>query len=244
MRAMKSPVPLDLPPTSWSLLGVAASDGSDAAAAREAFIRRYYEPVSAYLAALSGNLDRAEDLTQSFFTTRILETSILPRADRSLGSFRCYLKRAIRNFFVDTVRREGRLKRGGDARAVSIEQAGDLVDPGGASEPERTFHSAWVRSLLREALAKVHDDCIAQGQASHFEIFVSRFLPAEGPIPSWAALGKAHGLVEKAARGRAETVARRLRRALRDMLNVELGSARAVDEELIIMRLLLSGGSR
>ncbi len=241
---MKSPVPLELPPTSWTMLGVAARDGPDAPAALDAFVQRYYEPVSAYLAALSGTPDRAEDLTQSFFASRILEGSILPRADRTMGSFRCYLKRAVRNFFVDTMRRERRLKRGGNAGALSMESVDDLVDPSEDSEPERTFHSAWVRSLLREALVRVRDACAAHGQASHFEIFAGRFLSEEDPVPSWAALGEAHGLDEKAARGRAETVARRFRRVLRELLRVELGSAQAVDEELAIMQVLLSGGER
>lgn len=244
MCAMKSSLPLELPPTSWSLLGVAASGGPDAAAARDAFVQRYYEPVSHYLAALSGTPDRAQDLTQSFFADRILAGSILSRADRSLGSFRCYLKRAVRNFFVDMMRREQRLKRGGAVGEMPLDSIGNLADARADSEPERTFHSAWVRSLLREALARVHDECIAHGQATHFEVFVSRFLSEEAPIPSWAALGETHGLDEKATRGRAETVARRFRRVIRELLRVELGSAQAVDEELAIMRVLLSGGDR
>ena len=241
MCAMKATLAVDLPPTSWTLLGAAADGSPGAAAARDAFVRRYYEPVAAYLAALSGSRDRAEDLTQSFFATRILEHSILPRADRSLGSFRCYLKRAIRNFYLDTVRREGRLKRGGDARAVPIDAMERIVDPAPGSQPERLFHAAWVRSLLRDALEKVGAECAAQGQASHFDIFVRRFVPEEDPAPSWADLGRAHGLDEKAARGRAETVGRRLRRVLRAMLSIELGSGEAIDEELCLMQVLLSG---
>lgn len=232
---MKSPMTVDLPPTSWSLLGAAVEEGSTAA--REAFVRRYYEPVFAYLAALSGDRDRAEDLTQAFFAARIFERSILPAADRSIGSFRCYLKRAVRNWFLDSVRRDGRLKRGGGARAVPIEDAGAIADA--RSEPDRMFHAAWVRSLLRDAMARVHADCIEAGQAPHFEMFVRRFLPEEAEPPSWAALGEAYGLDDKAARGRAETVARRLRRVLRDMLRIELGTG--VDEELAIMQMLLSG---
>ncbi|MEK7331436.1 MAG: hypothetical protein AAB113_11615, partial [Candidatus Eisenbacteria bacterium] len=176
--------------------------------------------------------------------SRILEGPILLRADRSLGSFRCYLKRTVRNFFFDAVRREQRLKRGGDAQAVPTDFVENLADAGVDSEPERTFHSAWVRSLLREALARVRDECIAHGQVSHLEIFVGRFLSETGPIPSWAALGEPRGLDEKATRGRAETVARHFRRVLRDLLRVELGSAQAVDEDLAIMQALLSGGER
>jgi DNA-directed RNA polymerase specialized sigma24 family protein len=226
------------------MLGVAARDGPDAPAARDAFARRYYEPVCDYLTALSGSRDAAADLTQAFFTSRVLEGPILLQADRSLGSFRCYLKRAVRNFFIDAVRREQRLKRGGDAHAVPLDSAENLADVGVDSDPERTFHSAWVRALLREALARVHDDCIAHGQVSHLEIFMGRFLSEAGPVPSWAALGDAHGLDEKATRGRAETVARRFRRVLRDLLRVELGSAQAVDEDLAILQALLSRGDR
>jgi RNA polymerase sigma factor (sigma-70 family) len=239
---MHRPAPLDLPPTSWSLLGTAAATGPDARAARDAFVRRYYEPVAAYFAALSGSADRAEDLTQAFFASRILEGPVMTRADRSLGSFRCYLKRAARNFFVDGARRAQRLKRGGDADPVPIDQAVERADPAESSEPERSFHSAWVRAILRDALEKVDALCAARGQASHFEIFARRFLTEEIPAPSWSAIGASHGLDEHAARGRAETVARHFRRVLREMLGRELGSARSVDEELRTMQMLLSGG--
>lgn len=242
MRAEKGRSRVDLPPTSWSLLGLAAGNGPGSAGALDTFVHRYYEPVFEYLAALSGSPEGARDLTQSFFTSRILEGSILARGNGSLGSFRCYLKRAVRNFYVDTVRNDRRLKRGGDAAMVPVEFVEHLADPAVDSEPARSFHSAWIRSLLREALLRVGDECNAHGQGSHLEIFAARYLSDADPVLSWAQLGEAHGVDEKAARGRAETVARRFRRVLRDMLRVELGSAHAVDEELLVMQALLCGG--
>jgi hypothetical protein len=46
-----------LPPTSWTLLAAAQGEGNVAAVAREEFVRRYYPPVHAYLAAILRDAD-------------------------------------------------------------------------------------------------------------------------------------------------------------------------------------------
>jgi hypothetical protein len=51
-------------------------------------------------------------------------------------------------------------------------------------------------------------------------------------ICQWKELGEAYGLDEKAARNRAETVARHFRLVLRDMLTDEVGSEQSADEEI------------
>jgi hypothetical protein len=56
---------------------------------------------------------------------------------------------------------------------------------------------------------------------------------SESPHPlAWRELGMAYGIDEKAARSRAETVARHFRLALRELLATETGSESLVDAEI------------
>ncbi len=232
----------ELPPTSWGLLDAACGKDADADAALAEFSRRYYAPVRAYVAALTGE-DDADDLTQSFFTSRILSKNVLAAALPSRGSFRPYLKRAIRNFLIDAVRREHRVKRGGAVRPVQYDTVAGAVDGRTWSRPDAAFHETWVRAILEDALSRVRKLCAERGQLDHFELFLHRHLSSSSPLPSWEELGARFQLGEKTARSRAETVARHFRSVLRQMLAIELGSRRAVNEELATLHVLLKEGS-
>ncbi len=233
----------EFPATSWSLLDAVQSGGLAASRAMDMFARRYHGPVLAYFRALSGSEQQAEDLTQEFFGRRILTGRLLNRADRSMGGFRHYLKRAVRNHFLDTLRHDRRQKRG-DGRAhvdLDASELARLPDPGGENDPDRVFHVAWVRSLLETAMAEVRRRCQERGQAQHLEIFAGRYLARGSPAPSWTEVGAVYGLDEKAARGRAETVARHLRSVLRGLIRTDLAPDQTTDDELATLRVLLGG---
>lgn len=227
-----------LPTTSWSLLDAAGRSERGSEVAMAEFARRYYRPVQAYLEALTRDEQRAADLTQEFFRARVLNRRLLSSADRRIGGFRPYLKRAVRNFFLDDRRRDVRRKHAPNRAGVSIDAPDTHVaDPRDASRPERAFHVAWVRSLLEEALIEVRARCEARRQEAHFDMFAGRYLSSEATPPSWSELGaRFGGLDEKAARGRAETVARHFREVLR----TKLGGRAGADEELAALRALLS----
>ena len=233
----------ELPATSWSLLDTARGEGVEAGRAMETFARRYYGPVRAYFRALSGNDQQAEDLAQEFFERRVLGGRLLSHADKSVGGFRHYLKRAVRNHFLDALRHDRRDKRGGRQAHVGLDapELTRLPDRGTAGDPDREYHVAWVRSLLEVALAEVRGVCQDRGQTQHLEIFAGRYLARGSPAPSWAELGAAHGLDEKAARGRAETVARHLRSVLRRLIHADFGPDQTPDDELAMLRALLGG---
>lgn len=127
-------------------------------------------------------------------------------------------------------------------RVIPIDEAaGWLADPDLANRPEEAFHEAWVRGLLEQSLRQARRRCESAGQLSHFEIFSSRYLSSGEVVPSWAEIGARHGLDSKAARGRAETVARILRGSLLEILTLESGSRRAAEMELATLGVLFHG---
>jgi len=216
------------PETSWMLLDAARGASPEARAAMEEFAARYRQPTYAYLAAIVRNPEEAEELAQGFFADVVASGRLLARVDRSRGSFRPYLKQALRNYVASKKRRRIPEQVYPDAQESGWEQ----LDLRAEGSPEAAFHRAWVQKLLAEALAGVRQLCEEKNQQEHYALFEARYLsPASAP-PSWRELGQKFGLDEKAARSRAETVARHFRVVLREMLVAETGSEAAADEEV------------
>ncbi len=219
------------PSTSWALLATASARGDRSAAALNEFAERYYAAVRAFIATVSRHAVDAEDLTQRFFETVVLSGRLLARADVQKGSFRPYLKQAIRNFLVDEHRRA--------ARAITADVRPDAI-PGGwdglveesSPGPDEALLRAWAHSLVGIALARLEARCRANGQSQHFELFARRHLADRDHPPAWSEVGGAFGLDEKTARSRAETAARQFRTLLRELIASDIGSEHAIDDEL------------
>jgi RNA polymerase sigma factor (sigma-70 family) len=231
-----------LPKTSWTLLVTAQGEGETAVAAREEFARRYYRPVHAYVRAIVQDPQKAEDLTQGFFTGAVATGRILIGADRAKGRFRPYLKQALRNFITDSQRRQQREERLFAEREHSVDSDRAVDDLDLAEDPspgpDAAFHNAWVRALLNEAMDQVRATCEARGQQEHFKLFLGRYLTELDEPPSWRDLGTAFNLDEKTARSRADTVARHFRLVLRGILAEEVG-VENIDEEIASLLVFL-----
>jgi DNA-directed RNA polymerase specialized sigma24 family protein len=227
------------PSTSWTLLAEVRAGGEAAKAARDELVARYYRPVRAYLQAIVRDLEKAEELTQSFFERVVLSGRLIRAADPGRGSFRPYVKKALRNFVADDRRRRP-LGGAPVVRPDDATQGWDAVtDQTQPRSAETEYHNAWVRALLEVALEKVRETCMARGQQDHFQLFVRRYMNETGEEPSWRDLGQPFGLDEKAARNRTETVARHFRLVLRRILVEETGSAEEATAEVSALLELL-----
>jgi len=227
--------PQVFPQTSWTLLSQVRQQGEEATAALAEFTRRYYRPVYAYIAAIVRDRDDAEEMTQEFFTTVVLSGRLLANVNRNKGSFRPYLKQTLRHYITDMRRRQERRRYQALAEAIRPDawtDGWDRIGPGAQESPDAAFHVAWVRSLVEEALTSVREICKAKGQTDHFALFLGRYLNELPHPPSWRELGMAYKVDEKAARNRAETVARHFRLVLRELLVAEIGSESSADAEI------------
>ena len=218
------------PQTSWMLLEAAHGNGDKAAAALAEFTRRYYRPAYSYIAAIIQDPDEVEELTQQFFATTVVSGRLLSRVNRTKGSFRPYLKQALRNHVIDWRRKNERVRPLNMQPGAEGYDLGRIVDP--SPTPDVAFHIAWVRTLLDAALTRVQKICEEKGQTEHLKLFVGRYLSELPAPPSWRELGTVFGLDKKVARSRAETVARRFRLVLREMLFAEVGSEQSADTEI------------
>ncbi|MFK8111700.1 MAG: RNA polymerase sigma factor, partial [Rubripirellula sp.] len=76
------------PSTDWSNLD--RLNSSEFAEAISTLCQRYWYPVYAFVRQRCGEADRAEDLTQAFFT-KVLDKQMFRAADPEKGRFRSYL---------------------------------------------------------------------------------------------------------------------------------------------------------
>jgi RNA polymerase sigma-70 factor (ECF subfamily) len=170
----------DFPSTRWSLLAPGSQAGADERArAWETLANAYLEPIRAFLRrALRRDAGAAEELAQDFYLWMI-ESDLLGKADPARGSFRAFLKTALRRYVLDADRRARARKRGGAERRVSLSGAEDepqaIADPR-AAEPERALDEAWRAELVAEALAQVEAKLSADGRSRVFEVFRAYFL--------------------------------------------------------------------
>jgi RNA polymerase sigma-70 factor (ECF subfamily) len=140
------------PPTAWSLLS-RLRDPRDPRVQEylNRMVELYWRPVYKFV-RISWKKDNedAKDLTQAFFV-HLLEGTLLERADPERGNFRKLLLTALRNFLSNEVRAGQSLKRGGQKKTFSLDQA-DLDWPGEPADPKAAFEVQWAREVLGRAI--------------------------------------------------------------------------------------------
>ena len=163
----------DFPSTCWTLLRQAGGMDRESL---ERLIYLYWKPAYYYLrAAGRRSVEDAKDLTQDFFT-RLVERKDWERLSPEKGSFRGFLKRALKNFLIDAARRE-------QARQPSSKflfKFEDCRDEPAAPDPEGAFDREWIRTVLADSILELKERLRKEGSANLFEVFRLYCLPEEG----------------------------------------------------------------
>src|SRR6185295_8801741 len=91
-----------MPVTHWTQVLSAGNPASPLQReALDRLVESYWRPVYVYIRrAWRRDVEEAKDLTQAFFA-RLLEKETFARADPARGSFRAYLKTALKHFLVN-----------------------------------------------------------------------------------------------------------------------------------------------
>ena len=172
------------PSTLWSdILAAGADDG----ARLEKLCRAYWKPVYAYIrAAWRKPVEEAKDLAQAFFA-RLLEKDTLARLRPERGSFRGYLKVALKHFLIDAERADA--ARRPAAPVFSLDAAPDELERlGPAAEgeaPEDTYDREWFRGLLDASIDELERRLKAEGKSKVFDVFrVYCIDPQASPSPN------------------------------------------------------------
>src|SRR5437867_2750392 len=141
----------EFPSTVWSdILAAGDPKNPNHRARLSGLVQAYWKPVYAYVrTAWRTSIEDSKDLTQAFFA-HLLDKGYLGslRADR--GSFRGYLKKALKHFLIDAGR--AAQARRPEGPVVSLEAMPKVLErlaPASPNEsPEQVYDREWLRCLL------------------------------------------------------------------------------------------------
>jgi len=202
----------EFPETRWSqLLELRDPSHPRYAEHLERLAKQYWSPVFHYAQALSKT--DAEDLTQQFFAM-LLARRDLEKLTPERGSFRGFLKTALRHFVLSA------------GRAASLRATVPLREAADLTSPELAFDREWARGVLAAAVARLRKE----STPTAFEIFREYCLEESGA--SYADLARRHHVSEDDVRNRLREARQRLRDILEDLLRDYLLPGQDVDAEL------------
>jgi DNA-directed RNA polymerase specialized sigma24 family protein len=239
---------VEFPTTRWDELARASLHGEAVARqALDAFCRRYWEPVNAFIRWKGHTEAEAADLTQEFFLN-FVETRSWRRADRLRGKFRTFLLGAVARRLANAQLHQARLKRGGAQPPLSLQEIGDGADdemtlPAVPPPDAAHFDREWAIRVLAVALAALREDYAARDKDRLFDT-LRIYLTATRTPPSYETVAAELGL----GLGAVKTEIHRLRQALGTALRAEVSrtvsAPHEVEEEMRHLRTVLSGHAK
>lgn len=224
------------PTTMWSDI-LSAGDPSDAAC-RERWnrlIQNYWKPVYAFIRATwRKQVEDAKDLTQAFFTY-FLQKDYLSRMRPERGTFRSYLRQALRHFLVDAARYQA--SRQPSTGLVALDGTFEELDRIGLAAqgetPEQLFDREWFATVFDASVKDLQSLLLAQGKERYFDVFRAYCLGEDRrESPTYGEVAEKVGLKETDVRNHLTFCRNALRQILRARIRDYVSSDAEVDDEL------------
>jgi RNA polymerase sigma-70 factor (ECF subfamily) len=223
--------PASFPETRWSLIlrVRARGDQTLAAQALNDLCQAYWQPLYIYLRRSGLAPEAAEDIVQGFLA-QMLSNDSFERVAPAKGRFRHFLLATLRNYLISQARRDGALKRGGEAHLVplNVAQAEELfqVQASESLSPEVAFDRQWAQTVWTRALQQLRAELARRGKERMFDVLKVHLTeePGHNHDALAAQLGVAPGFVA--------LTLHRLRRRLRELVMDELAETVGEDGDL------------
>ena len=229
------------PDTHWSqLLELGDPANPNYASNFDRLIHQYWMPVYHYVRSLRPvGIPEAEDLTQQFFTM-LLDRGSFAKLEPGRGSFRGFLKTALRYFLIDQDRTATAHGPRDGARFFPFDQAEaawkDARKGIPVSTPEEAFDREWARGVLLEAVSRLRQSLLAEGKDVYFNLFAEVW--SEEPVEdsagtsSYARLARKYDVTESDVGNYLRLVRQRLRALLKEIVVGYLGPGEDVEDEV------------
>lgn len=220
--------------THWSVvLAAGQSSSAKASDALTQLCRTYWYPLYAYVRRKGYKPEEAQDLTQELFT-RLLAGNYFSSVDPRKGKFRSFLLASLEHFLAKEWTRAQRLKRGGGAKLLSLDDDAEdryKLEPSHEATPAKIFERRWALTLLERALGRLQAEQQAANKAGAFE-HLKIFLSGERPDCSYAQVAESLGTSEASVKVAIHRLRRRYRELVRDEVAQTVTSPEEVDEEI------------
>ena len=232
----------DFHTTSWSLIVAAASEPTTAARqALATLCQTYWIPVYAFVRRNGHDPDKAQDLTQEFFSV-LIEKNYLEDADRRRGRFRSFLLTSVKHFLANEWDKARAVKRGGGQVFVSIDASAEgwyVPAVAHAITPEALFERRWALSLLERVLARLRDEYAALGKEKQFASLAA-FLDSDSE-ERYDELATRMNMSVGALRMAIFRMRKKYRALLRAEIAETVASPEEIDQEIAFLLSALSG---
>jgi len=229
------------PETHWSqLLELGDPSNPNYVENLDRLIQQYWIPVYHYVRSLRQvDTSEAEDLTQQFFTM-LLDRGSLTKLAPERGSFRGFLKTALKYFLIDQDRCALAHAPRDGARFFPFEQAEaawkDARKGVPLSNPEDAFDREWARGVLLETVARLKKELAAEGKDVYFSLFGElwneRSLEGATQTASYAMLAKKYSITENDVGNYLRAGRQRLRVIVLEIVTTYLGPGENVEDEI------------
>jgi len=229
------------PETHWSqLLELSNPANPNYIENLDRLIHQYWIPVYHYVRSLRPvGPSEAEDHTQQFFTM-LLDRGSLAKLAPERGSFRGFLKTALKFFLIDQDRTALAHAPRDGARFFPFEEAEaawkDARTGVPPANPEDAFDREWARGVLLDAVARLKKELGAEGKGLYFQLFGElwneRSLDGVAQTASYAALARKYSITENDVGNHLRVVRQRLRAILHEIVTAYLGPGENVEDEI------------
>ena len=229
------------PETHWSqLLELGDPANPNYAPNLNRLIHQYWMPVYHYVRSLRPvAIPEAEDLTQQFFTM-LLDRGSLAKLAPERGSFRGFLKTALRFFLIDQDRTAMAHAPRDGARIFPFDQAEaawkDARKGVPVTAPEDAFDQEWARGVLMEAVSLLKQSLQSEGKEIYYIVFAElwndRPIEDDPRKSSYVQLAKKHSITEDDVGNYLRVVRQRLRIILKEIVTDYLGPGENVEDEV------------
>lgn len=168
--------------THWSVVVQAGDSHSpESTLAMERLCQSYWYPLYVFVRRKGNSHEDASDLTQAFFA-RFLEKRYLKSVDVSLGKFRTFLLTSMTHFLANEWDRTQAQRRGGGARAISLDEAAAderyQHEPVDHTTPETLYERRWAQTVMSVVL----DRLATETEEKRFEILKGFLLEEKGVV--------------------------------------------------------------
>ena len=217
--------------TRWTRVCLAKADSEDGRTALADLCDAYYEPVVTFLRCELRDADAARELSHAFFAEMLVGGTI-DTADRERGRFRSYLLGVVKHFLSHHREAAQRMKRGGGAEAVSLDdEAVSVVPDARQVSPDAAFDRQWALTVLSRALAALRIECAVQGRAAFFDQ-VKPWLTGDATHGDQAALAAACGMSPAALKMAVHRLKHRFRQCVKAEVAGTLDDPAMVEAEM------------
>jgi RNA polymerase sigma-70 factor (ECF subfamily) len=215
--------------TCWTQVVASRGDSSLAAGALSGLCQDYYEPIVTFIRYSERDEESARDLAHAFFA-HVLEGRAFEGADRNRGRFRSYLLGAGKHCLAQNHVKSKRLRRGGDAEMVALDQsAEDLPNP--SISPDDNFDRRWASTVLDRALDALKCECDENDMGDLFQ-HLSPWLTGDATYGNQADLAEQIQMDPNTLKSHVSRLRKQFRRCVRDEVARTLVDPAQTEEEM------------